>query len=140
MFVTSDTKIEIMNPLNPSLMAAYFSCESNITLEVSLKEDFTLIAKPTDLNFEITDFKALFLTPETLTDIKQKVKGIKMLLMNALSDSLQVGQKMPIPDTLKRSLKSYNLTTFDHYFLVEADLDIPEAKNVLSEHIKTNIL
>ena len=66
----AETRIEIMNPLNPGISAAYFSSMSNITLEVAIQDDFNLVATPKDLNFEITDFKALFLTPEKLSDIK----------------------------------------------------------------------
>ena len=70
-----------MNPLNPDIEAAFFYCSTKLSVKVDVKDDFMVVGRVEDLTFELTDFKALFHTPETLDGIKDKIQGLQPILV-----------------------------------------------------------
>ena len=62
-------KFVIINPLNPDIAAAYITCKVSIDFGVNIDAPLKLVGWTRDLSFDITDYKALFFTPETLKDV-----------------------------------------------------------------------
>ena len=63
----------VMNPLNTNIPAAEININATFTADVSIVDDFKLVGKTKEFNFEVTSYRALFNTPESLDDIKNKI-------------------------------------------------------------------
>ena len=114
-------QIIIFNPLNSEIPAAYINLTVNASLDILLLDDFLLTGRTQNMNYTVTSFQALFQTPETIDNIKNRVNGIKNIILEAMDISLQKGVHLPVPALVKTNIGSSTLSTYDGYLLVEAD-------------------
>lgn len=71
---------------------------------MKVENGFNLKGKILDLNIEVLDFKAYFLTPTTKKQMSNSVKLVTDLIMKAVNYQLDHGIILPLPYTLRSDL------------------------------------